>query len=73
MRERAFFATYSTNLYYYYKRLGILSFQLVLVESETAHIWKKLDYSTFNVFFLLFADDDVKMNDLELHFYKVFR
>ena len=72
VRERAFFATYSTNLYYCYKRLGILSFQLVLVESETAHIWKKLDYSTFKVFFL-FADDDVKMNDLELHFYKVFR
>ena len=42
------------------------------MESETAHIWKKLSDFTFNVFFL-FAGDDVKMNALELNFYKVFR
>ena len=29
------------------------------MESETAHIWKKLKYFVFNVF-CLFADDDVK-------------
>ena len=34
------------------------------MESETAHIWKKLNYYVFNVFCLL-ADDDVKTNDLE--------
>ena len=42
------------------------------MESETAHIQKKLNYFTFNVFFL-FPGDDVKINYLELHFYKVFR
>ena len=42
------------------------------MESETAHIWKKLNYYVFNVFCLL-ADDDVKTNDLELCFCKVFR
>ena len=41
------------------------------MESETAHIWKKLKYFVFNVF-CLFADDDVKTNDLELYFCKVF-
>ena len=44
-------------------REEILSFPLLLMESETAHIWKKLfhrqilsrfiDYFTFNVFFCL--------------------
>ena len=51
------------------------------MESETAHIWKKLfhrqilsrfiNYFTFNVFFL-FANDDVKTNDSGLYFCKVF-
>ena len=43
-----------------------LSSQLLLMESETAHIWKKLNYFKFNVF-SLFAGDDVKMSDLELY------
>ena len=30
------------------------------MESETAHILKKLNYFVFNVFFCLFADHDVK-------------
>ena len=42
-------------------------------ESETAHKLKKLNYFTFNAFFCLFAGDDVKMNYLEVNFYKVFR
>ena len=43
------------------------------MESEIAHIWKKLNYFTFNVFFLLFAGNGIKMSDLALHFYKVFQ
>ena len=42
------------------------------MESETAHVWKKLNYFVFNVFFFLFADDDVKSNDLELYFCEIF-
>ena len=43
------------------------------MESETAHIWKKIELFYIQCFFFcLFADDDVKMNYLELH-YKVFR
>ena len=41
------------------------------MESETAHIWRKLNYVKFNVF--LFADDDVKTNNSELCFCKVFQ
>ena len=38
------------------------------MELETAHIWKKINYFVFDVFFL-FADDDVKRNDIiELYF-----
>ena len=43
------------------------------MESETVHIWKKLNYFVFNAFFFLFADDDVKTNDSELYFCKIFR
>ena len=52
-------------------REQILS-QLLLRKSETAHIWKKLDYFTFNVF-SLFAGDDLKTSDLELYFGTVVR
>ena len=39
------------------------------MELETAHIWKKINYFVFDVFFFLFADDDVKRNDfIELYF-----
>ena len=47
-------------------------YQLLLRKSEAAHIWKKLDYFTFNVF-SLFAGDDLKMSDLELYFRTVVR
>ena len=40
------------------------------MELKTAHIWKRINYFVFNGVFL-FADDDVKTNDLELHFCKV--
>ena len=47
-------------------RKWLISSQLPLMESETAHIQKKLNYFVVNVF--LFVDDDVKRNDLELYF-----
>ena len=42
------------------------------MESETAHIWKKTKLFYIQCFFL-FAGDDIKTNDLELYFFKVFR
>ena len=43
------------------------------MESETAHIWKKIELFYIQCFFFcLFADDDVKMNYLELHYIKSF-
>ena len=42
------------------------------MEPQTAHLCKKSNYFTFNVF-SLFAGDDVKASDLELYFCKVFR
>ena len=41
------------------------------MELETAHVWKKLNYFVFNVFFF-FADDDVKTKDLDIYFCEIF-
>ena len=41
------------------------------MESETAYMWKNI--YIFNIQYFLFAYDDVKTNNLELHFRKVFR
>ena len=41
--------------------------------TETAHLWKKLFYIQCFFFVCLFAGDDVKTNDSELYFCKVFR
>ena len=59
----------------------ILTCLILLIESETTHIWKRLfrpqivccfiNCISFNVF--LFAGDDVKANGSELYFCKVFR
>ena len=42
-----------------------------LMESETAYMRKNKRFLIFNIF--LFAVDDVKTNNLELYFPKVFR
>ena len=42
------------------------------MQSETGHIWKKTKLFCIHCFFL-FADDDVKTDDLELYFCKVLR
>ena len=69
-RERTFFACILIRTSVPKGRKWLISSHLSLMESETAHIWKKLNYFVVNVF--LFADDDVKRNNLELCFCKVF-
>ena len=51
-------------------RKWIISSQLPLMESETSHIKTKLSHIQC---FFLFADDDIKTDDLELYFCKVLR
>ena len=70
-REKAFFTSYSTSLFNCSNRLDIDTFIPASFNGirNCSHMQKS--YFTFNIF-CLFADDGVKMNGLELHFYKVF-
>ena len=55
-------------------REQILSFQLLLMESETVHILKKLYcLQLFYIQFFLFAGAGVKRNDSEVNFCKLFQ
>ena len=71
-RERVFFASYSPNLYYCSRRSGVDTFILASFNGIKNCSHKKIKLFYIYCFFL-FAADDIKMNDLELHFCKVFR
>ena len=72
-RERAFFSSYSTNLYYCSKRWEIDTFvSASFNEIRNCSHMEKIRLFYIQCFFL-FAGDDIKMNELELHFYKVFQ
>ena len=71
-RKRVLFS-YFTNWYHYCKRSGIdTSIPAFFSGIRNCTQWKKLNYFTFNIFYL-FAGDDIKMSDLELYFCIVVR
>ena len=72
-KERVYFA-YSTNSYHGSKRSGVDTFIPVPFNGirNCSHMEKVKLFYIQCFFFCLVTDDDVKMNDLELHFCKNF-